>query len=216
MLRRTFLTAILMAFSLAVGAQNAPREGRDFMTLSTPQNTETGDKLEVVEFFWYRCPHCYALEPSLEAWVKKLPADTQFRRIPAVFNDEWALDARIFFALEALGEVDRLHGPLFDAIHRQGGVSQKGLAYVKWVQNWLATQKVDPAKFDSAMRSFAVDSKIKRAQQLAQAWRLDGVPALGVQGRYMVSASMVGDQRTMLGVTDYLLQQSRQQRTAKK
>jgi protein dithiol oxidoreductase (disulfide-forming) len=220
MLRRTFLAAALMAASFAGSltafAQNTPQAGREYMVLNTPQNTETGDKLEVIEFFWYRCPHCYSLEPSLEAWVKKLPADTQFRRVPAVFNEEWALDARVFFALEAMGELDRLHRPLFDAIHRQGGISQKGQAYTKWVQNWLASQKVDPNKFDAAMRSFSVDSKIKRATQVAQAWRLDGVPALAVNGRYIVSASMVGDQRVMLGVTDHLLQQSRQQRSAKK
>lgn len=220
MLRRTFLAvgtaaALMACASTAWGQGRAPQAGRDYLVLATPQNTESGDRIEVIEFFWYRCPHCYALEPSLDTWVKKLPADTQFRRMPAVFNDEWALDARIFFALEALGEVDRLHRPLFDAIHKQGGVTQKGPAYVKWVQSWLANQKVDMNKFDAAMRSFTVDSKLKRSHQVAQAWRLDGVPALAINGRYLVSASMT-DQRGMLSISDYLIAQARQQRKARK
>ena len=210
MLKRFFLALALFALAFsAYGQGKAPKAGSQYLTLSPPQNTETGNKIEVLEFFWYRCPHCYSLEPPLEAWVKKLPPDAQFRRLPAVFNEEWAIDARIFYALEALGEVDRLHRPLFDAIHRQGGVKQKGQAYLKWVQDWLGKQKVDLAKFDAALRSFAVDSKLKRSFELARAYKLDGVPAIAVNGRYLVSASMVPDQSTMLSVTEYLIGQSR-------
>jgi thiol:disulfide interchange protein DsbA len=214
--RRTFLSAAIMAAPFAAVAQGAPKAGREYLVLPTPQNTESGDKLEVFEFFWYRCPHCYSLEPFLDTWVKKLPADTQFRRVPAIFNEEWALDAQIYFALEALGEVERLHRPLFDAIHKQGGVSQKGQAYMNWVKSWLAGQKVDPAKLDAAINSFTVASKMKRSAQTARAWRLDGVPALAINGRYLVSASMIPDQRSMLAITDQLLAQERRQRTAKK
>jgi protein dithiol oxidoreductase (disulfide-forming) len=217
MLKRLFLAAAVFALAFsAYGQGGAPKAGTDYVVLSTPQNTETGNKIEVLEFFWYRCPHCYSLEPMLESWVKKLPADAQFRRLPAVFNEEWAIDARIFYALEALGEVDRLHRPLFDAIHRQGGVTQKGAAYLKWVQSWLAKQNLDMAKFDAALRSFAVESKIKRSFQLAQGYRLDGVPAIAVNGRYLVSASTARDQRSMLQISDYLIAQSRRPATAKK
>ena len=210
MLKRFFLALALFALAFsAYGQGKAPKAGSQYLTLNPPQNTETGNKIEVLEFFWYRCPHCYSLEPPLEAWVKKLPPDAQFRRLPAVFNEEWAIDARIFYALEALGEVDRLHRPLFDAIHRQGGVKQKGQAYLKWVQDWLGKQKVDLAKFDAALRSFTVDSKLKRSFELARAYKLDGVPAIAVNGRYLVSASMVPDQSTMLSVTEYLIGQSR-------
>ena len=213
--RRTFLAAALMAAPFAATGQGAPQAGRDYLVLPQPQNTETGDKVEVFEFFWYRCPHCYSLEPFLDAWVKKLPADTQFRRVPAIFDQEWALDARLFYALEAMGELDRLHRPVFDAIHKQGGVSQKGQAYQTWLKSWVTAQKVDPAKLDAAMNSFTVESKMKRAAQQARAWRLDGVPALAINGRYLVSASMVkGDQRTMLAIADQLLAQER--RTAKR
>lgn len=216
MLKRLFLAVAVFALAFSAYGQGVPKAGADYVVLPTPQNTETGDKVEVLEFFWYRCPHCYSLEPSLEAWVKKLPADVQFRRLPAVFNDEWAIDARIFYALEAMGEVDRLHRPLFDAIHKQGGVQQKGPGYLKFVQSWLARQNVDLAKFDAAMRSFAVESKIKRSFQLAQGYKLDGVPAIAINGRYLVSASTAKDQRSMLQTSEYLIAQSRRPATAKK
>jgi thiol:disulfide interchange protein DsbA len=210
MLKRFLLALAVCALAFSAQGQGpTPKAGSEYLTLSPPQNTETGNKIEVLEFFWYRCPHCYSLEPALEAWVKKLPPDTQFRRLPAVFNDEWAIDARIFYALEALGEVQRLHRPLFDAVHRQGGVKQKGEAYLKWVRDWLGKQQVDVAKFDAALRSFTVDSKLKRSFEVARAYKLDGVPAIAVNGRYLVSASMVRDQRSMLAVTDYLIGQSR-------
>jgi hypothetical protein len=130
MLRRIFLAVAVLALAFPAYGQGKPQAGTDYVAITPPQNTDTGSKIEVLEFFWYRCPHCYSLEPALAAWLKKLPSDAQFRRLPVVFNEEWAIDARIFYALEALGEVERLHAPLFDAIHKQGGVNQKGQAYL--------------------------------------------------------------------------------------
>jgi thiol:disulfide interchange protein DsbA len=212
-----FVASALLALSMFTFAQAAtPVKGKDYMELSPPQPTESGDKNEVVEFFWYRCPHCYALEPYLEGWVKKLPQDTQFRRVPAVFNEEWALDARVFYALESLGQVDRLHRALFDQIHKNGGAGLKGQTYMKFVSDWLAKQGVDPAKYDAALRSFTVESKVKRAFQFAQSYRLDGVPSIAINGRYLVSASQVGDRQGMIDVSDALLGQVRKQGVAKK
>ena len=205
MLTRIILAFLSAAFALSVHAQGRPLPGRDYVELPTPQATETGTKIEVVEFFWYRCPHCHALEPLLTPWVKKLPADAQFRLVPAIFNDEWALDARIFYTLEATGYLERLHHSLLDAIHKEGGANLKGQAYLKWVSNWLAKHGVDISKYDAAFRSFTVESKVKRAFQTAQAYRLEGVPALAVQGKYVIS----GDGRTMLGVADYLIGETR-------
>jgi thiol:disulfide interchange protein DsbA len=170
---------------------------------------DTPGKIEVIEFFWYRCPHCYALEPELQAWVKRLPRDVQFRRVPGILNDDWAVDARIFFALEALGEVDRLHGALFNAIHQTGGVRLHGDAFSKWVADWLAKQKVDMAKYDAALHSFTVESKLRRAAQMARAYRLDGVPALAVQGRYLVLART--SQKEMLATADSFIGEARKQ-----
>lgn len=205
MLKRLFLVCVFMALASLALAQGRPLPGRDYTELPTPQATETGAKIEVVEFFWYRCPHCHALDPLLAPWVKKLPADTQFRLVPAIFNDEWALDARIFYALEATGYVERLHHPLLDAIHTQNAAGLKGQTYLKWVSSWLSKQGVDIAKYDAAFKSFTVDSKVKRAFQIAQAYRLEGVPALAIQGRYLVS----GEGKNMLGTTDFLISQIR-------
>lgn len=195
--------------------QRTPQSGIDYLELVPAQPTETGDRIEVAEFFWYRCPHCYALEPVLDQWLKTLPKDAQFRRVPAVFNEEWAIDARVFYALDAIGEQERVHRALFDAIHRQGGVTQKGQGYARFVAEFLARQNVDMAKYEAAFRSFSVDARVKRSAQASAAFKLDGVPALAVAGRYVVSAGMSGERRVMIAVTDYLIGQARQQRSRK-
>jgi thiol:disulfide interchange protein DsbA len=199
------LTGLLIAF--AAHAQSV--EGTDYLEVKPPQPVDVTGKVEVIEFFWYRCPHCYALEPDLEAWVKRLPRDVEFKRIPGILNEDWAVDARVFFALEAIGEVQRLHRPLFNAIHQDGGVNQRGDAFAKWVAGWLARQKVDMAKYDAALHSFTVESKLRRAAQMARSYRLDGVPALTVQGRYLVLANT--SQKAMLATADSLIGEARKQ-----
>lgn len=194
--------------SFAAGAQGAPAEGIDYAELKPPQTTDAPGKIEVVEFFWYRCPHCYALEPDLDAWQKRLSRDVQFRRVPGILNEDWAIDARIFYTLEALGETGRLHRPLFDAIHQQGGVRLRGDTFAKWAADWLVKQGVDRAKYDAAFHSFTVESRLRRALQMSQAYRLDGVPTLAVQGRYVV---MSGQRKAMLDTTDYLVGEARKQ-----
>ena len=200
----SLIAGLVLAF--AANAQRSPSEGVDYVELRPPQSTETSGKVEVIEFFWYRCPHCYSLEPDLEPWVKHLARDVQFKRVPGILNEDWAIDARIFYTLEVLGELERLHRPLFDAIHQQGGVRLRGDAFSKWVADWLARQKVDMAKYDAAFRSFTVETKLRRATQMGRAYRLDGVPALTVQGRYLVTAST-----SMLATTDFLIGESRKQ-----
>jgi len=202
------LFGLLIAF--ASYAQRPPAEGDDYVELKPPQSVESPNRIEVIEFFWYRCPHCYALEPDLEAWVKRLPRDVQFRRVPGLLNDDWAIDARIFLALEAMGEVQRLHRPLFDAIHQSGGGARlHGDAFAKWAAEWLAKQKVDMAKYDAALHSFTVESKLRRAAQMARTYRLDGVPALSVQGRYLVLAKT--SPKAMLDNADFFIGETRKQ-----
>jgi protein dithiol oxidoreductase (disulfide-forming) len=201
------LFGLFLAF--ASFAQVAPSEGSDYIELNPPQSVESPNKIEVIEFFWYRCPHCYALEPDLEAWVKRLPRDVQFKRVPGILNDDWAVDARVFYALEAIGEVGRVHRALFDAIHQQGGVRLRGDAFAKWVADWLAKQKVDMAKYDAASHSFTVESRLRRAAQMARSYQLDGVPTLVVQGRYLVLAKT--SPKEMLATTDFLIGETRKQ-----
>jgi protein dithiol oxidoreductase (disulfide-forming) len=202
-----FMVGLFLSF--AMSAQAAPTEGTDYIELRPPQPTDSSGKIEVIEFFWYRCPHCYALEPDLEAWIKLQSRDVQFKRVPGILGGDWAIDARIFYTLEALGEVERLHRKLFDVIHQQGGARLRGDAFAKWVADWLAKQGVDMAKYDAAYRSFTVESKLRRAAQMSQAYRLDGVPALAVQGRYVVQAS--GERKAMLANTDYFIGEARKQ-----
>ncbi len=220
MARRSWLTLgawfIACCAAFAFEPALAATAGKDYVVVSPPQPTESGDKNEVIEFFWYRCPHCYSLEPHLERWIKKLPQDTQFVRVPTVFSQEWAIDARIYYALETLGAVERLHKPLFDVIHTQGGTRLTGDAYAKWVADWLAKQGVDMAKYDAALHSFGVDAKVKRAFQLAQAYKLDGVPALAMNGRYLVPASLVGDGEGMIVAAQQVLELARKGRLARK
>jgi protein dithiol oxidoreductase (disulfide-forming) len=214
MLKRLIFGLAALLLCTAASAQQ-PTEGIDYLTLNPPQPTEATGKVEVTEFFWYRCPHCYNLEPVLQDWLKKLPRDAQFRRVPAVFNDEWALDARVFYTLEATGDLARVHRGLFDAIHKEGGVRLHGDAYMKWVAEWLGKQNVDMAKYNATLRSFSVETKLKRAMQVTQAHKIDGVPAMAIQGRWVVSASMTGDRQMMMNVTDYLIGEARKRPAAK-
>ncbi|MBS0336548.1 MAG: thiol:disulfide interchange protein DsbA/DsbL [Proteobacteria bacterium] len=190
---------------LAPAALAQPKAGTDYSELKAPQAVEVPGKVEVVEFFWYRCPHCYSLEPVLEAWVKKLPADVQFRRIPAVLSDNWAVDARIFYAFEALGVLDKVHKAFFDAIHKD----RLNIANEAAMNEWLKKNGIDRKKFDDAVKSFGVQAKVKRAAQLSANYQLDGVPMLAVQGKYTVSAEQGGTQNGMLATTDHLIDVAR-------
>ena len=202
---RQYLIGLIM-FLVAGLAQAQPVAGVEYRELSAAQPVDATDKLEVIEFFWYGCPHCYNFEPVLETWLKKLPKDTQFRRIPAIFNEEWAQSARAYYALEAIGEAQRLHKPLFDAVH-QG--ARLRVANEAALTEWLGKQGVDTKKFAAAYRSFSVEGKIKRAAQLTQAYKIEGVPAMAVNGKYVVMTDNMKSLEQMVGVADYLLDQSR-------
>jgi len=174
----SLLLPLLIAAPMAFAQNN-------YTELKTPQPVEAqGGKIDVVEFFWYGCIHCYNLEPALESWLKKLPPDVQFRRVPAVFNPRWGHDAAIFYTFEAMGLLDKLHRPLFDAIHRGGLRTDNPQA----LDQWLQKQGVDAKKFNETMKSFAVQSKTRRAIQLTTGYAIEGTPALAVQGRYVVNA----------------------------
>jgi thiol:disulfide interchange protein DsbA len=188
---------IYLLVPLLIAAPLAFAQG-NFTELKTPQPIEAqGGKIEVVEFFWYGCIHCYNLEPALESWVKKLPPDVQFRRVPAVFNPRWGHDAAIFYTFEAMGLLDKLHKPLFDAIHRGGLRTDNPQA----LDQWLQKQGVDPKKFNETMKSFAVQSKTRRAVQLTTGYGIEGTPAMAVQGRYVVNAGD-GILQTVSGLVD--------------
>jgi thiol:disulfide interchange protein DsbA len=202
--RRTLAAALaLSALGVAPLARaQQPVPGRDYLVLNPEQPVETqGGRIEVIEFFWYGCIHCYNLEPPLEAWLKRLPADAQFRRVPAVFNERWGLDASIFYAFEALGLLEKLHWPLFGAIHRERLKTDNLEAF----SQWLGKQGVDAKKVIEATRSFGVQSRVKRATQMTVAYRVEGTPSMAVHGRYLVSDTA----ERMLATTDHLIAQAR-------
>jgi thiol:disulfide interchange protein DsbA len=202
------LAALLAAAALApaaVAQQQAP-----FLHISPPIATEAPGRIEVVEFFWYECPHCYELEPLLDRWIPKLAKDVQFRRVPATFNARWLISARVFYALESMGLESKLHRPIMDAIHKD----RMRITDDRQLAEWLGKQGVDVAKFQAAMKSFAVESKLKRADQLVRDAKIDGVPALMVNGRYLVPAG--GNLQRLLDTADALIEQSRKDTAAKK
>lgn len=201
------LTALIVFFAAGV-AQAQPTAGIEYRELAAAQPTDSPGKIEVIEFFWYGCPHCYKFEPVIEPWVKKLAKDVQFRRIPALFNNEWLQGGRAYYALEAIGEVDRLHKALFDAVHTG---SRLQVANEAALTEWLGTQGVDTKKFAAAYRSFSVEGKLKRAAQLVQAYKIEGVPAMAVNGKYVVNTDNIRSFEQMLAVTDHLVEQSRKQ-----
>lgn len=196
----------LVIFFAAGLTQAQPAAGVEYRELPAAQPTDSGDKIEVIEFFWYGCPHCFNFEPVLSAWAKKLPKDVQFRRIPTIFNDEWEQSARAYYTLEAIGEGERLHKPLFDAVHTG---SRLKVANEAALTEWLGKQGVDTKKFAAAYRSFSVEGKIKRAKQLTQAYKIEGVPAMAINGKYVVITDNIKSFDQMVSVADYLIDQSR-------
>ena len=170
---------------LAAAAQNRGSGIAELNPSQPPVELKNPKNIEVLEFFWYGCIHCYNLEPRLEPWLKTLAADVEFRRVPAVLNDRWAHDGNIYYTFDALGLLEKLHRPFFDAIHRDRLNSANGPA----LQAWLEKHGVDPMKFEATFKSFGVQSKGKRAIRLTSDYRIDGTPALAVHGRYVVSSS---------------------------
>jgi thiol:disulfide interchange protein DsbA len=202
---KQFAVGLAMLFALGL-AHAQPKAGVEYREIATPQPTDSAGKIEVIEFFWYGCPHCYNFEPILGPWVKRLPKDTQFRRVPAMFNEEYAQGARAFYALEAIGEEEHVHKALFDAVHTG---SRLKVANEAVLTEWLGKQGVDTKKFAAAYRSFSVEGKLKRAAQLTEAYKFEGVPSMVVNGKYVVNTDKITSFDQLLAITDYLVDQSR-------
>jgi protein dithiol oxidoreductase (disulfide-forming) len=197
-----------LALTQVAQAQGGPREGKEYVKLSTPANVtlpSPDKKIEVVEFFWYGCQHCYAFEPILEAWVKKLPADVAFRQVPVGFMAAHQFHQRLFYAMEETGQLAALHRKVFNNIHQQG----KRLSTDSEVAAFVSASGGDGAKILEAMKGFGVNTKATRAKQLADAYKVDGVPALGVHGRFYTSGALAGNHERATQVADFLIQLAR-------
>lgn len=197
--------AASLPFDLALAQARKPEEGSDYQTLSKRVPTEApAGKVEVVEFFWYSCQHCFAFEPKLVGWIKRQPADVVVRRIPAAFRDDMVPQQRLFYALEAMGKVEEVHQKVFNAIH----LERQNLATGDTIIPWIEKQGLDKAKFTELYNSFGISNKARRAAQTQDAFKIEGVPTLGVAGRWMVE----GNHERMLQVTDYLIAEARKQK----
>ena len=208
--RRILVTVLAtLGLCLALGAGAAePKEGLDFQRINPPLATDK-DKIEVVEFFWYGCPHCFDFEPVLDAWLKKPPADVRFRRVPAMFpGPKWPPAAKLYYTLEAMNLVDKLHGGVFDAIH----VDRQRLFNENVVFEWVAKKGVDPKKFREAWSSVDVQSRIRHAGELTRAAGVMAVPSMMVDGRYLVLG--MGDYVELLAITEHLIARVRAERSA--
>jgi len=189
----------------ASGQGAALVEGKDYLRLGTPLPVPAG-KIEVIDFFWYGCPHCYSFEPALDAWAKKLAPDVAFRRLPVMFREEpFGAHARLYYAVEAMGLLDSVHRKVFAAIHNDKATLSKPAD----ISAFMTKNGVDGAKFVDVMNSFSVQTKVLKSRQIAEAFKLDGVPALGIQGQFLTSGSIAGTPERALAVTDSLIQRSR-------
>jgi thiol:disulfide interchange protein DsbA len=211
MKRRHFTAQVLgSATAAAFGLAAAPTaraqakfvEGTHYVRLAQPLAVPGDGKIDVIEFFWYGCPHCNSFEPMLDAWSKKLPPDVAFRRVPVAFREEpFVPHQRIYYALEALGLVEQMHRRVFFAIHNE----RLRLDKPQDIAAFMAKHGVDSAKFLDAYNSFGVQTKQRQARQLAEAYKIDGVPSIGVHGRWFTSGTLAGSLDRSLAVADHLI-----------
>jgi len=185
---------------LAQAQAKKPIAGKEYHILDgrAPVDSPPG-KVEVVEFFWYNCPHCNAFEPTLAAWLNKLPKDIAFKRSHVAFQDSFVPQQRLHLTLEAMGLIDKLHAKVFHAIHTE----KVSLANGEQIAEWIARQGVDKAKFLEQYNSFTVQAKATRATQLQNAYKVEGVPAFGIAGRFYTDGSMAGSMERALQVVEY-------------
>ena len=191
------------AFSLPAMAQSAaPKEGKDYTKLAKPVATDApAGKVEVIEFFWYGCSHCNAFEPTFASWLKSAPSNISARRVPVAFNASFAPQQKLYYTLEGMGKVEELHARVFRAIH----VERQNLNKEDAIFAWVAKQPgMDMAKFKEIYNSFTVSNQVRRATQLQEAYGVEGVPSMGVAGRYYTDGTMAGSMPAVLTVVGYL------------
>lgn len=211
MFTRTLALVAAAVFSFSAYAADAIFEGHDYVRVKNAQPVATGNKVEVLEFFWYRCPHCFQLEPALNTWLKTLPKDAQVRRVPAVFRDDWAPAAKTYYTLEQMGLLDRLHHKVFDAYH----VENINLNDPAVLGGWIAKQGVDRKKFEAIYNSFSTQSKTLQGGKLAAAYGITGVPVFIIDGKYTTTMAMANSEARLFEILDQLIDKARAERRRK-
>jgi thiol:disulfide interchange protein DsbA len=209
MQRRQVLKQLVALGGLALVGETVLAQGaQPYQVLANPRPPEVKGKIEVIEFFHYGCPHCRDFDPLLEQWVKSLPADVVFRRVPAIWgNPQLKALAQFYYAEEASGVLPRLHGKAFEAVQ----VDKVALNTEEGAVDWVGRQGADAKKFAEAYKSFGVQSKVQRADQLARDYQIQGVPTLVIAGKYLTSASLTGGHPNTIKVADELIARARKE-----
>jgi thiol:disulfide interchange protein DsbA len=209
---RVFGCCVLAWYALLAHGQNVPhaRANVDYRLIE-PQPVQTGNRIEVIDFFWYGCPHCYAFQPALEEWIRRMPPDVALRRIPAILRDNWAPHARIYYTLESLGELGRLHQEVYHGYH----VQELHMSKPDVMVQWAVRHGIDRQKWIDAYNSAEVTQKVEAAKTLTMDYNVQGTPSLVVDGRYLTSPAMARSEQRMIPILDDLVRTAREQRASK-
>lgn len=206
-----FITLLVAGLLVLPVHGKSPDEGIDYQVIEPAVPTQSEDgRVEVVELFWYGCPHCYNFEPHVNRWKERHGENVHFRYLPAVFNEVWAFHARVFYAAESLDLLEKLHAPFFHAMHAQGRRMTDERSILRFVEQ----QGVDPESFREAMLSEQVTERVREAIQLTRDYRIEGVPAVVIDGRHLVSPGMAGGFENMTKIMDYLVEKASAEHTA--
>jgi len=198
-IKKISLFGLLFLLPILSNAQDFT-EGKSYTKLPQDIATQTGDKIEVLEFFWYGCPHCFKFEPTITEWKKKMPANVQFIRVPAPLNASWMVHTKTYYALETMGEGEKHHEAIFNAMH----IKKIKLRDKDSIADFLEKRGVDKNTFLSTFSSFAVEMRAKQAYQLAKQYKLEGVPMLAINGKYTISGQQAGSYQKMVDTAEYL------------
>jgi thiol:disulfide interchange protein DsbA len=176
-------------------------EGTHYQKLQ-PQPTDSGEKVEVLEFFWYGCSHCYSFEPFIKSWQKTKPANVEFVRVPAIFRPDWEVQARTYYALSNMGVIEDIHGKIFEAIHK----SKNRLNKKELLTDFVEKNGVNRQEFLKEYNSFSVDGMVRKAKKKQQAYKIQGVPSVVVNGKYLTSGSMSGSYDNLIKIINHLVE----------
>ncbi len=200
---RSFLLCLVFGFAAIASAEEETNPG--YEKLATPQPVEDPNKVEVIEFFWYGCPHCYSFEPLLSKWEKSMPEHVNFIRQPAIFSALWGKHAKAYFTAEALGVVDKVHADFFDAIQNK----KQKLETEDQLAKFFTAHGVAESKFHDAYNSFLVDTKMRQAKMMGPRYGITGVPAVVVNGKYKITGRLAGSHQKMIEVMNKLIEQEK-------
>ena len=201
MLKKALLVFSILFIFAGTACAETYEEGKHYQRIDQPKTIDS-NKIEVLEFFWYGCPHCYSFEPHVNKWKQNKPGNVEFVRVPATFQPLWVLHARAYYALQMLGVGEEIHLKFFNEIHNKKNYMKTLDALTVFVQE----HGVQRTEFIDAMNSFTVENQVRKATKLVTDYKLNGVPAVAVNGKYLISASMAGSYDNMIKIMNYLIE----------